>query len=110
MSLGNAFNRVTLRNQPRTLYDLWQEYSQGFNGQNPAKYFTPYERGQVKYKNTRRKVVLDQIVKLVNSGVSALVAIDMIYSFYGRGRTVTQIINLMRTDRNNNYTPPIIKD
>jgi len=106
VSLGNALNRVTLRNQPRTLYDLWQEYSQGFNGQKPATYFTPNECGQVKNKYTRRKVVWDQIVKLVNSGVSALVAIDMIYSFYGQGRTVTQIINLMRTYRKNNYTPP----
>ena len=48
--LGNAPNRITIRNQPRTLYGLWQEYNQGFNGQKPAKDFTPNERGQVKYK------------------------------------------------------------
>jgi hypothetical protein len=37
VSLGNSLNRMTLRNQPRTLYDLWQEYSQGFNGQKVEK-------------------------------------------------------------------------
>mgnify|MGYP003512971962 FL=1 len=46
---------------PRTLYDLWQEYQYGLGGRKPAKYFTPTERGKVKHKYSRRKVVWETI-------------------------------------------------
>ena len=43
---------------------------------------------------------------LTNSGLHLHAAIDRIYDYYGRDKTVTQIINLMRRDRANNFVPP----
>ena len=98
--------QVTLSSNPRTLYDLWEEYNTGIGGRKAAKHFSPSERGKVKYKYTRRKVVWEVITKLTNSGLHANTAIDRIYEYYGREKTVTQIINIMRRDRTNNFVPP----
>ena len=97
---------ITLSQNPRTLYDLWDEYTLGLGGRKPAKDYTPNERGKVKYKYTRRKIVWDTISTLTNSGLHSHVAIDRIYDYYGREKTVTQIINLMRSDRINKFVPP----
>ena len=35
---------------PRTLYELWDEYTNGIGGRKPAREFTSQERGKVKYK------------------------------------------------------------
>ena len=109
--IGRAEHRhvpqnISLSSNPRTLYDLWDEYAIGLGGRKPAKEYTPSERGKVKYKYTRRKVVWDTISKLTNSGLHSHVAIDRVYDYYGRDKTVTQIINLMRRDRGNNFIPP----
>ena len=69
----------------------------GLGGRKPARQFTAIERGRVKFKYCRRKVVWDIIDRMVRGGFTAQVAIDKLYVVYGH-ITVTQIINLMRTD------------
>ena len=98
--------QTSLSSNPRTLYDLWEEYTVGLGGRKPAKEYTPTERGKVTYKYTRRKVVWDVITTLTNSGLHSHVAIDRIYDYYGRDKTITQVINLMRKDSANIFVPP----
>ena len=90
---------------PKTLYDLWDEYTVGLEGRKPAKYYSSVERGRCKYKYTRRKVVWSKIEELVLGGYTAHVAIDMILHHYGKEKSVTQVINLMRKDRLHNSYP-----
>jgi hypothetical protein len=84
---------------PRTLHVLWQEYEFGIGGRKPARLFTPAERGKVKFKYSRRKVVWDVIAARVRAGETAQVAIDRIYEVYGAGKTVSYIITMMQRDR-----------
>ena len=81
------------------LYELWQEYEFGIGGNKGAKYFTSYERGKVKHKYTRRKVIWDCIQRQINRGLQYNVAIDRIYQVYGQEKSVTKIINEMRKDK-----------
>jgi hypothetical protein len=90
---------VTLSDNPRDLYVLWEEYEFGINGRKASKRFSVRERGQVKYKYHRQKVVWDKIAHLIRQGHTYLTAIDEIHRVYGENSTVTQIINLMRQDR-----------
>ena len=61
---------ATLSNCPKSLFELWQEYKFGLQGQKSAKRFTSQERGRVKYKYHRRKVVWDTILRLLGRGHS----------------------------------------
>ena len=101
--------RVTLSNCPRTLHDLWVEYQFGLGGRKAAKEFTPSERGAVKYKYHRRKVVWDMVAELIRSGYTADSACDKIYDVYGKNKTVTQIINLMRLDHRSMGGHPLLR-
>ena len=96
---------ATLSPTPRSLYLLWQEYTVGIGGRKAARLFTAAERGQQKYKYTRRKVVWDAIDRMVRHGFTAQVAIDRIYQHYGRELSVTRIINDMLRDRRSNSVP-----
>eukprot|EP00980_Cylindrotheca_fusiformis_P002537 scaffold596_cov87-Cylindrotheca_fusiformis.AAC.7 len=101
---------ATLSPSPRNLYTLWDEYIHGIGGRKAAQHFTMAERGKVKHKFTRRKIVWETIERLVKTnGLSANVAIDRIYNVYG-GRTssVTTIINRMRTDKKNRAIPAML--
>ena len=100
---------ATLTTKPKTLYDLWDEYVFGVGGRKPAKDFSAAERGKVKFKYSRRKVVWSLILKLVDSGMSAQVSIDRIYAAYVQQKTVTQIIDLIRKDKKEGYTPPLLR-
>ena len=100
---------VSLSSTPRTLYVLWDEYTKGLGGSKAAKDFTAKERGAVKYKFSRRKVFWDCVTRLVNSGLSADVAIDQIYTSYGRRSTVTKNLNKMSKDRKSGRIPHLIR-
>ena len=100
---------ATLSRSPNTLYELWDEWCHGLGGRKAAKDFNNVERGKVKHKFTRRKIVWDKILILIRSGLSAQVSIDKIYSAYGRHNNITTIINRMRKDRKENYTPPQLR-
>ena len=77
---------------PRTLYDLWDEYTVGIGGSKPAKDFTAQERGRCKYKYYCRKILWDLISRLIGSGLESHVIIDRIYQHYGRRCSVTDIM------------------
>ena len=105
---GDTIERVVPHGPPaklykvRNLYELWQEYEFGMGGNKAAKLFTAEERGRVKHKYTRRKVVWDCIKRQTSRGVHYNVAIDRIYTVYGQNQPVTRIINRMRVDKRNN--------
>ena len=107
--LSGTQQNVTLSRSPKTLFELWDEWTHGLNGRKAAKDFTHVERGQVKHKFSRRKVVWDCVIKLINSGLTAQVSIDRSYEAYGRHNNVTTIINRMRKDRKEGYTPSQIR-
>ncbi len=98
---------ATLSANPRSLHVLWEEYEQGIGGRRAARLFTRDERGRVKHKYHRRKMVWDLISILVRGGLTAQVAIDRIYDFYGRAESVTTIINKMKNDRRNGIMFPL---
>jgi hypothetical protein len=83
----------TLSPLPRTLYDLWVEYTTGIGGRKAARDFTAYERGRDKYRFYCQKHVWDIVSNLVNAGVnSRVVAVDRIYNHYGASKSVTKVI------------------
>ena len=88
-----------LCSKPRDLFQLWEEFEFGIGGRKAAKRFSTRERGRVKYKYHRRKVVWDKIQELIRRGHTHHTAIDEILRTYGEDKTVTEIINLMRRDR-----------
>jgi hypothetical protein len=89
------------------LHTLWNEYEFGIGGRKAAKDFTPQERGRVKHKYCRRKVVWDKVSVMVRSGWDANEAINKIYEVYGANQTVTKIIDKMKRDRANGGHPSL---
>ena len=102
-------NPPSLMPNPKSLFDLWDEYLNGVGGRKPARLFSETERGRVKYKYTRRKVVWDVVRKLVDLGHSSHRAIDMIYDVYGAQTSVTGIINRLRRDKKNGTLNPNLR-
>jgi hypothetical protein len=91
----------TLSPTPRTINLLWLEYETGIGGRKPARDFSREERGRVKHKYHRRKVVWDCISQLIRAGLTADIACDRIYQVYGVSTPVTTIINNMKRDARN---------
>ena len=98
---------ATLSANPRSLHVLGEEYERGIGERRAARLFTRDKRGRVKHKYHRRKMVWDLISILVCGGLTAQVAIDWIYDFYGRAESVTTIINKMKNDRRNGIMFPL---
>lgn len=96
---------ATLYRSPKSLYDLWQEYQFGLNGEKPAKDFSSSERGKNKSMYCRRKVFWDVISTLIRAGYTSDTAIDKVYQVYGRGTSVTSILVMMVRDRKNGGNP-----
>ena len=97
--VANPLVPADLSPTPRTLYTLWQEYQVGISGRKAARLFTREEKGRVKHKYHRRKVVWDLVSLLINSGLTAQVACDRIYNVYGDDKPVTYIINRLKEDK-----------
>ena len=94
-----------LYRSPKSLYDLWQEYQFGLNGEKAAKDFSSRERGKNKSMYCRRKVFWDVISTLIRAGFTSDTAIDKVYQVYGRGTSVTSILVMMVRDRKNGGNP-----
>ena len=84
---------------PKSLHDLWKEYTFGSPGVKAAKDFTKKERGSDKSKYYRRNIVWQKVSELILAGYSADEACDLIYRCYGHGSSVTCIINFMIRDK-----------
>ena len=80
---SQAVRPANLCKCPKTLYVLWAEFESGVGGNKPARLFTASERGTVKFKYCRRKIVWDVIDDLVKRGLSSDVAIDRVYAECG---------------------------
>ena len=106
---SNYVGTVSLSPTPRTIFDLWDEWTVGLGGRKPAKDFTSMERGKVKYKYCRRKVVWDTISKMVRGGMTAHAAMDKILDTYGRYLPLTKLINIMLRDRKNGTVPSALE-
>ena len=96
---------ATLYRSPKSLYDLWQEYQFGLDGQKPAKEFNSRERGKNKSMYCRRKVFWDVVKNLINAGYTSDTAIDKVYQVYGRSTSVTSILVMMVRDRKDGGNP-----
>ena len=105
---GGIDPTASLSPTPRTLFNLWEEYQHGLGGRKAARLFTPQERGRMKYKYSRSKVIWSTIATLVRSGFTANVAMDRIYQVYGGDSTVTSIINRLCTDKMNDNVHPLL--
>ena len=95
---ANKVRLAELSKHPRSLEDLWTEYTDGLGGRKPAREFTAAERGAVKYMYSQRKKVWSMIEKHVQAGCIAPVAIHKIYQVYGAGASVSTIIRGIRQD------------
>lgn len=84
---------------PRSLHELWKEYQVGTGGYKAAKEFTAQERGADKSKYYRRNVFWTKVSELILAGYSSDRACDLVYRCYGRGCSVTKIINKMIADK-----------
>ena len=96
-----------LYKSPKTLFDVWQEYQFGINGEKPAKDFTHEERGKNKCIYCRRKVFWDVVSNLVRAGHTSDVAIDRVYQVYGRSTSVTRILVQMVRQRKDGGHPSL---
>jgi hypothetical protein len=83
-----------------------QLYQEGLGGRKAARLFTAQERGKVKHKFTRRKIVWDLMKALLRRGLTYQRACDRIYSVYGHATPVTRIINRLKIDRCNGNLHP----
>jgi len=88
-----------LSKRPKDLYSLWTEFTHGLGGLKAARDLTSVERGTVKQKYYRRKVFWDVIATHVAAGFTAPAAVDLVYQVYGRGLSVTMIVNKMLEDK-----------
>jgi len=88
----------SLSPKPRNLYELWMEYEHGIGGRRAARLFSRQERGRVKTIYTRRKVIWDEIARLVRAGDTHTTAIDHIYQAYGPTLLITTITKKIRDD------------
>jgi Transcriptional activator of glycolytic enzymes len=100
-------NEATLSTCAKTLFVLWEEYEYGLQGRKPAKKFNSRERGRVKHKYHRRKVMWDLISHLIRKGYSYHSAIDLIHRTYG-DLTVTEIINKVKADNKTGGHPDLL--
>lgn len=96
---------AALSPNPRCLYTIWREYTEGIGGRKPARLFSAEERGRAKHIYTRRKAFWDMVDRMVRRGLIANVAIDRIYTHYGRYLSVTRVLNRIRQDRRMNMIP-----
>ena len=115
--INNSFNNifggherpppVKLYKNPRTLFDLWQEYEFGISGTKPAKEFTRAERGENKSLYCRRNVFWQLMVQMINAGHTSDSAIDKIYTVYGSSLSVTSILLCLVQDRKRGGHPSL---
>jgi hypothetical protein len=82
---------------PKNFYVLWAKYESGVGGNKPARLFNKTERGKVRFKYCRRKIVWDAVEALVQRGLTSDVAIDRIYSECGGPNSkVNEVINELK--------------
>jgi hypothetical protein len=64
---ANPSPMAKLSKTPKTLHNLWAEWTTGIGGNKAAKDFTPAERGRVRQEYSQRKVAWEKNSQLVNA-------------------------------------------
>jgi len=82
---------------PKTLFDLWQEFQFGLNGEKPKKDSMYY----------KREFFWNVIRSLVWTGHTSQAVIDKVYLVYGRGTSVMKILLKMIRDRKEGGNPSL---
>jgi len=101
---------ATLSNRPKSLHDLWAEYSTGLCGRKAAQHFTPNERGRVKSVYNFRNNFWKKCKELILAGeMTPQLAVDRFYAAYGQNTSVTNILRRCRRDRINNTWPQVLQ-
>ena len=98
VGLQPPVSKVELSKGPKSLHDLWREYTHGQSGNKPARDFTPCERGANKSLYCRRKVFWDCVDEHLKRGYSLDATIARIYAAYGN-LAVTPILLAMVKDK-----------
>jgi len=97
---------ASLGSRPKTLHDLWVEYSVGAIGKKAARDFSDSERGKVKSVYSFRLKFWEKCDELVRGGLTADVACDKIYQAYGASNSITTILRAMKKDKERGEWPP----
>ena len=93
--------RKLLSDRPKTLEDLWEEWTTGLHGEKAAKDFTAAERGADKCRFCRRRVFWDCVRERGRVGHSYKSTITKIRECYGKSLSVTDILVAMQKDKKN---------
>lgn len=101
--------RAGLSKCPRTLHDLWREWTDGLEGNKPASQIKRHERGgKMRYVYFNRKIVWDVIKKMTDKNVSHLTAIDNIETAYGRNKSLSHYIACLKRDKKTGGHPNLV--
>ena len=92
--------------RPKNLYELWNEYMFGHGTNKAAKDFTVAERNNrengIKQKYYNRSKVWRLQVYMLNAGMTAEHANELIVRTYGGHGMVSKIIEAIKKDAKNN--------
>ncbi|RHY25694.1 hypothetical protein DYB32_008157 [Aphanomyces invadans] len=80
----------------RDLFELWKENEFGIGGVKPAKLFNKKERGKAKFVFCFHLKFWVLVEGMLKRGHTSDTAIDAIYLKYGRSKSVTAILTLLR--------------
>ena len=95
---------------PKNVYNLWKEWNEGLGGMKAAKDFTQAERGGVnKAKFNLRKPTYLLLQSLVLSGLHWRVACDRVYTVYGQGKSLTNILRMVKKDVRERRLHPLLR-
>jgi Transcriptional activator of glycolytic enzymes len=101
--------RANLSKCPRTLHDLWREWTDGLEGNMPASQLKRHERGdKLRYVYFNRKIVWDIIKRFTDKNISHLTAIDNIETAYGRNKSLSHYIACLKRDKKDGGHPSLV--
>ncbi|CAK4569645.1 unnamed protein product [Aphanomyces euteiches] len=96
---GATTKKAVLSRRPRDLFDLWKEYEFGLAGSIPARMFSAKERGASKFVYCFRLQFWRLVESVLDRGHTRDTAIDAIYAWYGRSKSVTAILTELRKSK-----------
>jgi hypothetical protein len=96
---------ASLSAKPKSLHDLWTEWTHGLGGHKPASDFTAAERGANKCTYCRRNCFWSIVCAHIRAGSDANRVINKVYAAYGTTLSVTQILKRMQADKKNGGHP-----
>jgi Transcriptional activator of glycolytic enzymes len=101
--------RAGLSKCPRSLHELWREWTDGLEGNVPASQIKRHERGgKTRHVYYNRKFVWDVIKKFTDKNVSHLTAIDNIETAYGRNKSISHYISCLKRDKKHGGHPNLV--